>query len=116
MSACTRCGTIRYEVERSHAAQASVCLTCHLRAAAAAATEGTGRPLLDLAADLRRDAHDLADVADRLGSRRLRAIAAKLGQIPVLLEVGSERQTPHELVVAAARLQADANKITGARR
>ena len=105
---CSRCGSTAREIQWSRAAEASVCLGCHLRAAPR--TAGTDRELLDeLAAELRRDADRLAAVAESHGP--LRAIAVRLGQIPLLLEVGSSRESPAELVIAAGRLRAEAGRL-----
>ena len=111
---CERCGRTRREVRHSHAARAQVCVSCHLRSAPL--IEGTDQDLLGLAAELRGDADELARVGDRLDSPQLSGIAAKLGHIPLLLEVGYERKTPERLVADAGRLRAAALSVLEARR
>jgi hypothetical protein len=74
--------------------------------------------LLDAAAHIRRLAEDLDQLGEQLGSRRLRAVAAKLDAIPVLLEVpvipGGRRIDPDELLAEAARLRTEATLIVEA--
>ena len=111
---CTRCGSTGREVEWSHAAGAMICLGCHLRLAPA--TEGTDAEVLDLAREVRRDADDLAAAGETLAMPRLGAIAAELAQIPLLLEVGSDRETPEQLRRAAESLRARAIRALGATR
>ena len=72
---------------------------------------GIDPELLDLARELRRDADDLAEAAESLALPRLGAISAELALIPLLLEVGSDRETPDQLRTAAESLKKRAIRV-----
>jgi hypothetical protein len=99
--ACERCGSNRQEILWSSAAAARVCLRCHLRVS----PETIGIEFGEQAGEIRADAHELGRFADSRGDRRLGSLAGRLGGIALLLEVGSERETPEQLLASAESLR-----------